>query len=128
MIAGRLRECLKTLRWDAQDLAEVLFRERTAIEAWLDGRARVPLTVAAWLEALVRAHQALPPPLTPSDAGKFAEVADGVLPLASCEDCRRAPAAQGSYRRNISAGPPGARLAQITAPVRKGSSNGPHSF
>lgn len=126
MIASRLRACLKTLRWDAQDLAEILFRERPDIEAWLDGRSRVPLTVAAWLEALVRAHQALPPPL-PSGAETPIAVADEVRPLESDEAHPRPLATPGFYlRRNISASPPAIRWAPFTTPVRKGSGNGSH--
>lgn len=62
MIAGRLRECLKILRWEAGDLAAELGRPRGEIAAWLDGRSPAPLAVAAWLEALVKAHRALPAP------------------------------------------------------------------
>lgn len=62
MIAGRLRECLKILRWEADDLAAELGRPRGEIAAWLDGRSPAPLAVAAWLEALGKAHRALPAP------------------------------------------------------------------
>jgi hypothetical protein len=62
MIAGRLRECLKILRWGAADLAEELGRREFEVRSWLDGRERAPLAVAAWIEALVKAHRALPPP------------------------------------------------------------------
>jgi hypothetical protein len=62
MMAGHLRECLKTLRWDANDLVELLSCGRSDAEAWLAGRESVPLAVAAWLEALVRVHRSLPPP------------------------------------------------------------------
>lgn len=62
MIAGRLRECLKILRWEAGDLADELGRPRAEIAAWLDGRSPPPLAVAAWLEALVKAHRVLPAP------------------------------------------------------------------
>ncbi|CDX22282.1 hypothetical protein LCM4577_30180 [Mesorhizobium sp. LCM 4577] len=62
MIAGRLRECLKSLRWDAGDLAQELGCSRTDATRWIEGRAPVPLAVAAWIEALAKAHNALPPP------------------------------------------------------------------
>src|SRR5690349_13204154 len=62
MIPGRLRECLKTLRWSAADLAEQLGCLESEVTTWLDGRAAAPIAVAAWLEALVKAHRALPPP------------------------------------------------------------------
>lgn len=62
MIPGRLRECLKTLRWSAADLAEQLGCLESEVTTWLDGRAVAPIAIAAWLEALVKAHRALPPP------------------------------------------------------------------
>jgi hypothetical protein len=62
MISGRLRECLKILRWSAVDLAEQLGCPEIEVTAWLDGGTRTPIAVAAWLEALVKAHRALPPP------------------------------------------------------------------
>ncbi|WP_352882417.1 DUF982 domain-containing protein [Mesorhizobium sp. M1396] len=62
MIAGRLRECLKILRWEAGDLAAELGRPQSEVASWLDGRNPSPLAVVAWLEALVKAHRALPAP------------------------------------------------------------------
>ena len=62
MIPGRLRECLKTLRWSAADLAEQIGCPESEVTTWLDGRAVAPIAVSAWLEALVKAHRALPPP------------------------------------------------------------------
>ncbi|WP_292495510.1 hypothetical protein [Mesorhizobium sp.] len=62
MIAGRLRECLRSLRWEASDLAQELGCSRTDATRWIEGRAPVPLAVAAWIEALTKAHSALPPP------------------------------------------------------------------
>ncbi|TPI44061.1 helix-turn-helix transcriptional regulator [Mesorhizobium sp. B2-9-1] len=62
MIAGRLRECLKILRWEAADVAEELGWPRNDVTRWLEGRAPVPLAVAAWIEALAKAHKVLPPP------------------------------------------------------------------
>ncbi|MDG4884193.1 hypothetical protein [Mesorhizobium sp. WSM4884] len=62
VIAGRLRECMKVLRWDAVDLAQELNHPQSEVARWVDGRARIPLAVGAWIEALVKAHKALPPP------------------------------------------------------------------
>lgn len=62
MIAGRLRECLKALRWEARDIAAELGCPQREVAAWLDGRSPSPLAVGAWLEALVKAHKALPAP------------------------------------------------------------------
>ena len=62
MIAGRLRECLRTLRWEAADLALELDCPGNDVARWVEGRAPVPLAVAAWIEALAKAHRAMPPP------------------------------------------------------------------
>ncbi|TGT34643.1 helix-turn-helix transcriptional regulator, partial [Mesorhizobium sp. M8A.F.Ca.ET.165.01.1.1] len=56
MIAGRLRECLRALRWEAADLAQELGCSRNDATRWIEGRAPVPLAVAAWLEALAKAQ------------------------------------------------------------------------
>jgi hypothetical protein len=62
MIASRLRECLKILRWDTDDLADELARPQGEVAAWLDGRSFPALPVAAWIEALVKAHKSMPAP------------------------------------------------------------------
>ncbi len=62
MIAARLKECLKVLRWSEDDLAEELGCAFSEVRAWSEGRVLPPLAVAAWVEALVKAHQALPRP------------------------------------------------------------------
>ncbi|WP_206075318.1 hypothetical protein [Mesorhizobium tamadayense] len=53
---------MKLLRWEVADLAEELDHPLSEVARWFDGRARAPLVIAAWLEALVKAHRALPPP------------------------------------------------------------------
>lgn len=63
MMPGRLRECLRILRWSETELAAALGRQPAEVGAWLDGRGRAPLAVTAWLEALAKAHLAVPPPL-----------------------------------------------------------------
>jgi hypothetical protein len=62
MIPGRLRQRLKILRWKPADLADELGRREAEVKAWIEGRADAPLAVTAWIEALVKAHEALPPP------------------------------------------------------------------
>lgn len=62
MMAGRARDCLKVLRWSTADLADELGQPVSDVNAWLEGRAPLPLSVAAWLEALVKLHQSLPAP------------------------------------------------------------------
>jgi hypothetical protein len=61
MIAARLKQCLAVLRWRDIDLADASGRAISDVRAWLDGRQRPPLSVAAWLEALAMAHRSVPP-------------------------------------------------------------------
>lgn len=68
MIAARLRECLKVLRWTEADLAEELGVPAVQVHEWLAGRAYVPVAVAAWLEALVKAHRRLPRPVIDAES------------------------------------------------------------
>jgi hypothetical protein len=104
MIPGRLRECLKILRWKPADLAEELQCPPGEIAAWMDGRACPPLAVAAWIEALTKAHKALPapgrgiPPLPPgSRAIDRAEMRLGP-PMGNRAAMSRLPAASPSRR------------------------------
>lgn len=62
MMPGRARDCLKVLRWSADDLADELGQSVSDVKAWLEGRAPMPLAIAAWLEALVKLHSSLPAP------------------------------------------------------------------
>jgi transcriptional regulator with XRE-family HTH domain len=62
MIAARLRQCLAILRWTQADLAEELGIPVEQADEWLAGRAHIPVAVAAWLEALVKAHRSVPKP------------------------------------------------------------------
>lgn len=71
MMAGRARECLKALRWSADDVAQELGQPSSDVRAWLEGRAPVPIVVIAWLEALTKAHRSVPAPnLDPAFSGK----------------------------------------------------------
>lgn len=62
MMAGRVKECLKMLRWSEDDLAEELGCPSSEVQTWFNGRKHPPLAVAAWLEALVKAHWSVPAP------------------------------------------------------------------
>ena len=62
MIPGRLRQCLRILRWKPADLADELGRRECEVKAWIEGHAPAPLAVAAWIEALAKAHETLLPP------------------------------------------------------------------
>ena len=70
MLPGRLRECLGVLRWGEAELADALGADPAEPRTWLDGRSYPPLAVAAWLEALVKAHQTLPAPRLESKDGR----------------------------------------------------------
>ncbi|OQM73813.1 hypothetical protein BFN67_23375 [Pseudaminobacter manganicus] len=62
MMTGRLKECLKMLRWSEDDLAEELGCPSSEVQTWFNGRKHPPLAVTAWLEALVQAHWSVPAP------------------------------------------------------------------
>lgn len=62
MIAARMRECLRLLRWSETDFAEEAGYPVATARNWLCGCEHPPLGVVAWLEALAKAHQALPRP------------------------------------------------------------------
>jgi len=70
MIPGRLRQCLKILRWEPADLADELGRRECEVKAWIEGHAPASLAVAAWIEALAKAHETLAPPGRISTASK----------------------------------------------------------
>jgi hypothetical protein len=56
MIPGRLRQCLKILRWKPADLADELGRRECEVKAWI--------------EALAKAHETLAPPCRAAAASK----------------------------------------------------------
>lgn len=106
MIPGRLRQCLKILRWEAADLADELGRRECEVETWIEGRANAPLAVVAWLEALVKAHQTLIPPgrvsAAPKPGGNEIELAEIRLPEAGCRTIQQGTA-QRMTRRSMQA-------------------------
>lgn len=125
MIAARLRECLKVLRWDATDLADQLGYKEIEIASWLDGRAVVPLAVAAWLEALVKAYRALPLPR--HDQSASASDARLIKLPSNIESVTRAnrhqlneTTAQSPYPRRTAAGSVGGRSGAVLVPPRGG--------
>lgn len=125
MIASRLRECLKILRWDASDIADQLGYREIEIASWLDGRAVVPLAVAAWLEALVKAYRALPLPRQDQRAST-SDVGPIKLP-SNIESINRAnihplnsTTAHLSYPRRATAGSVAGRSGAILVPPRGG--------
>ena len=66
MTPTRLRECLAVLGWSQRTLAKLTQRDDSLVRRWADGDRPVPETVAAWLERMAAAMQALlaadPPP------------------------------------------------------------------
>jgi hypothetical protein len=59
MTPERLSECLGSIRWTPQVLAVALECDLALVEAWLDGKAEVPIKAHAWIQTLALAHQAL---------------------------------------------------------------------
>ena len=134
MIAGRLRECLKILRWKTADLAEELGYPESEVATWLDGRARAPLAVAAWLEALVKAYKALPRPCQNVPVLQPVAKESGVpeirlpAPVAAQSMAKGSPALQLHRRRAVFAQNPDARHAAVATLSNGGSDHGSHAL
>ncbi|WP_306869082.1 hypothetical protein [Neorhizobium galegae] len=64
MSPDRFNECLRHIRWTPINFASALQCDLSWIEALEAGNEEVPAGLAAWLEALAQAHEALPPPTT----------------------------------------------------------------
>ena len=58
MTPERYVQCLETIRWPNETLAEALGCDESLTEAWAAGLVEVPPKVAAWLDVLALAHQA----------------------------------------------------------------------
>jgi hypothetical protein len=86
MIAARMRECLRLLRWSEADFAEEAGYPVAKAKAWLYGREHPPLVVVAWLEALVKAHRLLPRPNMPPQPALLHSLIGAIIPQAALED------------------------------------------
>ncbi|MDF1631534.1 hypothetical protein [Mycoplana sp. MJR14] len=64
MTPARFTECLLHIRWTPINLASALQCQLSWVEALEAGNEEIPAGLAAWLEALAQAHEALPPPTT----------------------------------------------------------------
>lgn len=64
MTPERMSECLASIGWTDHKLASLLECDLLLVEAWLDGGADIPASLAAWLTTLAAAHDAIPPPTT----------------------------------------------------------------
>lgn len=62
MTPARFNQCLRLLRWPSSTLADMLELPSSTTSSWLIGEQDVPTEVAEWLETLVKALEALPPP------------------------------------------------------------------
>ncbi|EJL54387.1 MULTISPECIES: hypothetical protein [unclassified Rhizobium] len=62
MTNERFSECLLHIRWTPINIASALQCELSWIEALEAGNEEVPAELAAWLETLAKAHEALPAP------------------------------------------------------------------
>lgn len=64
MTPDRFRECLNMIGWSMRGVAERLRVHETLVRQWwATGRKPIPDEVAAWLEALARAHGRHPLPV-----------------------------------------------------------------
>ena len=128
MIPGRLRQCLKILRWKPDDLADELGRRECEVKAWVEGHAPAPLAVAAWIEALVKAHETLVPPGRVSEAWKprsnEIEPAEIKLPEASRRTIQHGAAQRMTWRPTHPLGTGFSGVAAIQAVSAATSSKG----
>ncbi len=62
MTPKRFTQCLASLRWTQRGLAAILECDDRLVRRWASGEADIPASVAAWLETLAQAHDAIPPP------------------------------------------------------------------
>lgn len=58
MKPDRLADCLRTIRWSPEILAQAVDVPLATADSWLSGVEEVPRKVAAWLEALCFVHEA----------------------------------------------------------------------
>lgn len=64
MTPDRFNKCLRVTRWTPINIASALQCELSWIEALEAGNEDVPAGLAAWLEALAKVDEELPPPNT----------------------------------------------------------------
>jgi hypothetical protein len=86
MIAARMRECLRLLRWSEADFAEEAGYPIANARAWLYGREHPPLAVVAWLETLAKVHRLLPRPSMPPQPAALHSLVGAVIPQAALEN------------------------------------------
>jgi len=53
---------LAIIGWGERHFAKLLGRSYSTVRRWLDGTARMPPEIEAWLDQVARAVAALPPP------------------------------------------------------------------
>ncbi|MET3577577.1 hypothetical protein ABID19_000592 [Mesorhizobium robiniae] len=94
MIAARMRECLRLLRWSEADFAEEAGYPVAKAKAWLYGREHPPLVVVAWLETLAKVHRLLPRPSMPQPAVLHSLIG-AIIPQAALEDRSGRPVGPG---------------------------------
>jgi hypothetical protein len=135
MIAGRLCECLKILRWNVADVTEELGYPESEVATWLDGRAHPPLAVAAWLEALVKAYMALPRPsqnatalLQPEEQESGVPEIRLPAPIAARPVGKGSPALPSHRRQAVFANNPDVRHVAAATPANGGSSHESHAL
>ena len=58
MTPDRLSECLRSVRWAKDTLAEAIDVPSASVSLWLAGTEPIPRKIGAWLEALCFVHEA----------------------------------------------------------------------
>lgn len=58
MTPARLSECLTSIRWTPEILADALGCDVSLVNAWLDGDQEMPMKASAWMGMLATVHKA----------------------------------------------------------------------
>ena len=64
MTPQRFAEALESVHWTPIQLAELLGCDASLVDVWSNGKEKIPVEVAAWLESLAETHEALCVPRT----------------------------------------------------------------
>ena len=64
MTPQRFAEALECVHWTPIQIAQLLGCDASLVDAWSNGKEKIPVEVGAWLESLAEAHEALCVPRT----------------------------------------------------------------
>jgi hypothetical protein len=57
MTPERLAECLRTIRWTPETIADALGCDTSIVRAWLDGTDKIPPETKVWINMLALVHR-----------------------------------------------------------------------